>query len=300
MLASKAKKITDTVTPFSIDDGFAMGRYAHLENTLSGIINRHTYPDSLNKLLAELILAGSLLASVFKYEKKITLQVKGDDAAPLNFAVVEINTAMNVRACIKIADPYFFEKPTIDQPLQSLLGKGFLVLSLDQGTNTTLYQGVVELKGKTLSQAFNHYFQQSDQTPICMSLITKPPHKGKSWQGIGILLNKLPESGGAMPSEKPLPRLWQKLSHLTKEALSFSLFNSAPHKNLKKIFNNHNLVFSDPLMVKERCSCSKEKILAALKTFPQKEIETMKDDSNISITCEFCSTNYLFEDGDLS
>ena len=44
-----------------------------------------------------------------------------------------------------------------------LLGAGYLAFTVDQGSHTERYQGIVELTGATLADCVHHYFRQSEQ-----------------------------------------------------------------------------------------------------------------------------------------
>jgi molecular chaperone Hsp33 len=47
--------------------------------------------------------------------------------------------------------------------------------------------------------------------------------------------------------------------------------------------------------LRAECSCSRDSVEAMLKSFSQDDRDHMVEDGRISVTCEFCSANYLFE-----
>src|SRR3546814_3309019 len=55
----------------------------------------------------------------------------------------------------------------------------------------------------------------------------------------------------------------------------------------------------EPRPLKEGCRCSREKLEGVLKAMPRAEIEDMKNNDAVEVTCEFCTTLYRFDDDDL-
>ena len=72
-----------------------------------------------------------------------------------------------------------------------------------------------------------------------------------------------------------------------------------PHELLFRLFNEDGVrVFhSQPLEM--RCRCSEERVQTMLKSFPREEIEDLKVDDNVVVTCEFCGRDYAFTDAQI-
>ena len=51
--------------------------------------------------------------------------------------------------------------------------------------------------------------------------------------------------------------------------------------------------------VHAQCSCSRDSVEAMLKSFSQDDRNHMVEDGRISVTCEFCSANYVFAPGEV-
>ena len=51
--------------------------------------------------------------------------------------------------------------------------------------------------------------------------------------------------------------------------------------------------------VHAQCSCSRDSVEAMLKSFSQDDRDHMVEDGKISVTCEFCSANYVFAPGEI-
>src|SRR5512145_380534 len=80
----------DFIQPFSIEGHGVRGRLVRLSDVADRIIRQHAYPDSVAKLLAEMMVLAAALAAALKYEGVFTLQTKGD--GPVKLMVVDITS----------------------------------------------------------------------------------------------------------------------------------------------------------------------------------------------------------------
>jgi molecular chaperone Hsp33 len=51
--------------------------------------------------------------------------------------------------------------------------------------------------------------------------------------------------------------------------------------------------------VRAQCSCSRESVESMLRSFPQQDRDDMVEDGKITVTCEFCSSTYVFAPQDI-
>jgi molecular chaperone Hsp33 len=51
--------------------------------------------------------------------------------------------------------------------------------------------------------------------------------------------------------------------------------------------------------VRAQCSCSRESVESMLRSFPQRDRDDMVEDGKITVTCEFCSSTYVFAPADI-
>ena len=47
------------------------------------------------------------------------------------------------------------------------------------------------------------------------------------------------------------------------------------------------------------CSCSRANVADMLRSFPQDDRDHMVENGKITVTCEFCSSTYVFEPGEV-
>ena len=74
---------------------------------------------------------------------------------------------------------------------------------------------------------------------------------------------------------------------LSSERLVYRLF----HERGVRVFRSVDVV--------AECSCSRENVEAMLKSFSQDDRDHMVENGMISVTCEFCSSNYQFAPDDV-
>ena len=63
---------------------------------------------------------------------------------------------------------------------------------------------------------------------------------------------------------------------------------------LYRLFHEHGVRVFKPSGVEAKCSCSRDSVTNMLKSFSKDDRSHMIQDGIISVTCEFCSTKYVF------
>jgi redox-regulated HSP33 family molecular chaperone len=121
----------------------------------------HDYPLPVAHLVAETITLAALLSSMLKYEGIFTLQTKGD--GPVGMLVADMTSKGEVRGCASFDKERVAKFGNDTDLLPLFLGKGYIAFTVDQMGKTDRYQGIVELKGKSLVECVQHYFTQSEQ-----------------------------------------------------------------------------------------------------------------------------------------
>ena len=69
-----------------------------------------------------------------------------------------------------------------------------------------------------------------------------------------------------------------------------------PHELLFRLFNEDGVRVFHAQPLEMRCRCSEERVQTMLKSFPREEIEDLKVDDKVVVTCEFCGRDYAFTD----
>uniref|UniRef100_UPI003BA9026A Hsp33 family molecular chaperone n=1 Tax=Stappia sp. TaxID=1870903 RepID=UPI003BA9026A len=305
----------DAVLPYAVEPLDVRGRAVMMGPVLDTILKRHAYPAPVSRLLAEAATLVSLLGTSLKFEGRFTLQTTSD--GPVSMLVVDFATPDGLRACAQ------FDEDAVRQAeaegkadSASLLGKGHLAMTVDQGAAMNRYQGIVALDGASLEEVAHRYFAQSEQIPTVVRLAvgevldrregSAPSH---AWIAGGVLAQFLPEAPERMrqpdlaPGDAPegaeVARhdeddAWTEARALVETLRDDELTDPAitAEQVLYRLFNERGVRIFEPQPLADRCRCSDERIRAMLKGFTDEERADMTVDGRIEVTCRFCNTRY--------
>lgn len=309
----------DHVVPFAVSGLDVRGRAVQLGPLLDTILGRHDYPVPVARLLAELMTLTVLLGSSLKFDGKLIVQTKGD--GPIEFIVADFKTPGDLRAYAR------FDEEGVENAIKmgktnpvDLLGQGILAFTIDQGSHMQRYQGIVEMTGESLSEMAETYFRQSEQIPTVLRMavgeLFMPAQNGSSarhsWRAGGVLLQFLPDAPDRMPQfdlaagdgpDGDIGHLieeddaWAEARALmqTIEADELTDPDIGSERLLYRLFNEHGAHVYPPTAVADECSCSREKLAEVLQGFSAQEIRASIEDGQILVTCEYCSTAYVFK-----
>lgn len=293
----------NVIQPFQLEVSSLRGRVVRLGSVLDDVLKPHGYPNPVAHLVAETMTLTLLLSSMLKYEGIFTLQTQGD--GPVSMLVADVTSSGVVRGCASFDEERLQHareqlsalkaEESARNHLAQYLGKGHIAFTVDQGQSER-YQGIVELKGASLIDCVQHYFNQSEQigTGIKMSVGLRD---GK-WRAGGIMLQHMPEdqknvlAGVANVDADDWRRAMIFLDTCTDdEFLSPDLDENTL---LTRLFHEEGVRIFEPIEVKKGCRCNEDKVKRVLFTMPQEDLEHIEEDGALSLKCEFCSTDYVF------
>src|SRR5213079_3563451 len=162
------------------------------------VLTKHDYPAPVGKLLGEAIVLTTLLGSSLKFEGRFILQTQTD--GPVSFLVVDYQAPDRLRAYARFDAERLGDAKESGMNAGSLLGRGHLAMTIDQGGDMSRYQGLVALDGGSLEDAAHEYFLRSEQIPTRVRLAVaeefRPGAGGprRHWRAGGMLLQFLPHS----------------------------------------------------------------------------------------------------------
>ncbi|HZT24958.1 MAG TPA: Hsp33 family molecular chaperone [Pseudolabrys sp.] len=319
--APSATPTDDIVTAFEVAKLDLRGRVVRLGPAVDDILERHAYPQPISKLLGEAIVLTVMLGSALKIDGRFILQTQTD--GPVRMLVVDFTAPGKVRACAR-----FDKKRAADAiaagetDAGSLLGRGHLAMTIDQGPDMNRYQGLVALDGGTLEDAAHEYFLRSEQIPTRVRLAVAeelragdngPSHR---WRAGGIMLQFLPKSPerarvadldpgdapeGTVPHTLPEDEAWVEGKALVSTVEDLELIDPAlsSERLVFRLFHEPGVRVFRGTAVRAECSCSRDSVEAMLKSFSQDDRDHMVENGRISVTCEFCSATYLFQPGEI-
>ena len=322
----------DLVLPFRIEHQEASGRLVRLGPAIDDILARHAYPDRVSEILGQALLLVAMFGSMIKDrqsamepskpgarpQERFILQTQSDGA--INLIVADYVYPGHLRGYARFNEDAVLSLDE-KQLAGKLLGKGHLAMTIDRGSETDRYQGIVSLEDEGaeagLSGAANQYFQQSEQLPTFIRLAmakhfdamaekTTDQPQSWHWRGGALMIQKLTSVGGhktsprseppAFPTDGPQEEEDWNRTHIISQSIK-------DHELLDPLLSSADLLFRlyhedgvrifDPLSIKAACSCSLSGVEKMLAGFTRGERKDMtKEDGKVHITCEFCNRAY--------
>ena len=296
--------MNDKCISFSLDNNAFRGRIVRLDHILADIFAPRRYPENVEAAMSETTALGIMLASLMKYDGYFTLQMQGD--GPISVLVTDVTSEGVVRTAAKFDEKKMATAQELRKTEGELeatphwLGKGNLIFTIDQGKNTELYQGIVDLKGKNLAECAMRYFKQSEQIDTHLRLFVRK--SGNSWQAAGILIQKMPANGGKeSDSSENMEELWNEAKILTDSLKENEIFdNSLPLEDiLYRLYHEHKVAVVKESEYHFGCRCSREKLFATLSNMKPEDIDSLAENGKITATCNFCGQTYTFDKSEL-
>jgi molecular chaperone Hsp33 len=192
-------------------------------------------------------------------------------------------------------------------PNGRLLGEGHLAMTIDRGSDTERYQGVVPLEGESLIEVADTYFHQSEQLPTFIRLaVARHYRAGKAggghwtWRAGGLLVQKLTREGGRTSrSDAAFEEDWTRAKTLAETVEDHELLDpTLPADRLVyRLFHKEQVRAYRAIPLESYCSCSRARVEELLKRFSPEDLADMVVDGEVWVTCEFCNSRYRFDPG---
>ena len=294
----------DLVQPFRIDPFALRGRLVRLGPTIDRILSQHDYPEPVATMLGEAITLAVVLAGALKYDGIFTLQTKGD--GPIRLMVADVSTTGAVRGYAQYdaekLEAALARARAASPSVPLLVGSGYIAFTVDQGEDTDRYQGIVELAGSTLTECAHHYFRQSEQLQAGIKLSVGRAGPGGAWRAGGLMLQRVPPEGGYAVIADDVEDGWRRAMVLMSSATPEELVDPdlPPHRLLFRLFHEDGVRVYATHSLEARCRCSRARIETILRAFPANELDEMRNERVVTVTCEFCNRRYDFDAADFS
>ncbi|MDY0008074.1 MAG: Hsp33 family molecular chaperone HslO [Bdellovibrionales bacterium] len=295
----------NVIQPFRLEKSNVRGRMVRVGSVLEHIMQQHKYPPPVSALLSEVATLCLLLSAMLKYEGIFTLQIKGD--GPIRMLVADVTHQGEMRAYASFDEQGVKKlakrKKEVRGDHYHLLGKGYIAFTVDQGDAENRYQGIVELKGDSIVEAVQHYLTQSEQIKTSFKLAVHP--QDGQWRTGAIMIQQMPEDDAGKkqaPSDVSLDD-WARAVMLLDTCSDGEMLSPVLHSAdlLYRLFNEDGVRVYSPTHLRFKCRCSREKVENILRTIPQAELEEIcEKDGHVSIKCEFCSEEYMFNNSELN
>ena len=286
----------DIVQPFQIEAPGLRGRLVRLGAAVDTILKRHDYPAPVAALLAEALALSATLSAALKYDGIFTLQLKGD--GPVRMLVTDVTSAGAIRGYAEVSG----EMPLAEAvaPVRSLVGKGYLAFTVDQGGHTERYQGIVELIGDSLTECIDHYFRQSEQFSAAMQ-VTAGCNEAGRWRAGAMMLQRLPDQE-AIVARDQRDEAWRRSVILMGSVTAAELLDPAlaPADLLFRLFHEDGVRVYNQQPLAFGCRCSRERAARILASLPRQEVAELIVDGTVAVTCQFCNETQDFDEGEIA
>ena len=275
--------MSDTLQRFLFEQSHVRGELVQLEASWRATLEHHDYPEPVRQMLGQALVAASLLAATMKFNGSITLQVRGD--GPISLLVVDCSPQHQPDAELpsyQVRGMASWEGELHPGNLRSYFGNGQLAITIDPGTGSKRYQGIVALDGESLADAIDDYLERSEQLPTRMWLAVDGE------RAAGLLLQRLPGQGADED--------WQRLSMLAGTISDTELLGLPAEQILHRLFHEEDRRLYLPQPVAFHCHCSRERLANALRSIGHEEVmDIVHEQGRVEAHCQFCNRRYEFD-----
>lgn len=268
-------RVSDLLHSFLFEHVPARGAIVQLESTWRFMRGLRAYPDLVESLLGQSVVAAALLASTLKRtHATLLLQMQGDGA--LKLLLAECSSDYGLRGTAR------WISPIPDAPLSDLIGNGRCVITLG-GSGTARYQGIVPLEASTLSLALEDYMRRSEQ------LETRIVLHASADAAVGLLVQRVPDHAESDPDD------WNRVCHLASTVSAPELRELPVPTLLRRLFPRDDLRLFDGHPLRFACSCSEQRVANMLVGLGRREVEeVLEERGRMEVSCEFCGRTYVF------
>ena len=271
------------------------GRICRLVKPVTDILGRHNYPDSVNSILAEAMVVTSCLSTTFKLDGVITLQAKGQ--GPLKTLFCDVSSDGHMRAYAALEAQTLKTMPLSQETtLPVLMGDGYMAFTIEPNGPNQRYQGIVDLSGKTVSDAVISWFKNSEQ--VHTQFITMTEKRDGFWVAATLMIQKVADEGGSEDGLLSDERaFWQEANIFAQSVASEELLD--PKLELEtllfRLFHELGVYIQPPRVIIDKCRCSNDKVETMLRSINKDELPNLVDENGeLVVDCEFCKKRHVF------
>ena len=256
------------------------------------------YPEAVARLLGEAMLIGALVSRSLKFDGRLVVQCHGTNTGAISLLMADCTTAGDIRGYARF-DAEALKSIQLDNRnpgADTLLGGGTFSMTIDQGPDTDLYQGLAAIEGAALSDCAEHFFEQSDQIPTMIRLAVGQEigADGTKWTGGGLMIQRVAEDDARGETDDAYHTATTLMSTVSDAELIDPDLPS--ERLLYRLFNELGVRILDTQDVSADCRCSRERLENTLRSFaPDALADMAEEDGKIRARCEFCDVEYVFE-----
>jgi len=273
---------SDGLARFLLESSDVRGEFVQLESTWKEVIARTEYPDAVRRLLGEAMSAVALMAATIKFDGSLILQIRG--SGPVYMLVVQATGENTLRGLAR----WRGEVP--EHGLASQVGDGRMTITIDPGAGKERYQSIIEVTGDNLANSLDCYFANSEQLPTRFWLAAGEERCA------GFLLQRIPKGDASREEVEQNDESWNYSVAVAETLNAEELLRWPAEMLLRRLFPDRPVRLFDGPEYEFRCGCSRGTIETTLRALGRSElVETLEEEGEIRVDCEFCAANYVFD-----
>lgn len=272
----------DFLHRFQLERAGVRGAIVRLEQAWRRIDANGHYAAPLADLLGQTVAASALFTSAIKFDGRLSIHLRDSGALRLLFA--DCTHDGRLRGIVRWeGDP-----PASAVALEPAAR---LAITIENAATDARYQGLVPVEGAQLSQAFEGYFERSEQLPTRIVLATGGDRCG------GLMLQQVAGAGGTLVGD---PDGWNRVGHLLATLREDELLRLPPDELLLRLFHEEGVRLQPAQPLVFDCSCSRERVAGMLRSLGRAEnASVLAEQGSVDVTCEFCNRRYVFDEADI-
>ena len=273
----------DFLYRFQLEQAGVRGAIVRLGASWRQISANGDYPPALADLLGRTVAASALFTSAIKFDGRLSIHLRDSGALRLLFADCTHDGQLRGIARWDGAPP--------TAPIRLDPGAR-LAITIENAITDTRYQGLVPVEDHDLAQAFEGYFERSEQLPTRIVLATDGERCG------GLMLQQIAGSGGIAMGDADG---WNRVGHLLATLSGEELLRLSPEQVLLRLFHEENVHLQPAQPLAFGCTCSRQRVEDMLRSLGREENEAvLAEQGTIDITCEFCNRRYVLDETDVA
>ncbi|MFN7551620.1 MAG: Hsp33 family molecular chaperone HslO [Pseudomonadota bacterium] len=269
----------DWLRPFHVERTGVRGVIARLGPAWRTIAAHGAGAPQVLNWLGQCQTAAALFAGDIKMRGSVSVQLRAPSTVGTLFG--ECTDAGTVRPIARTVPG-----ATLPARLDAVGGDALLAITIERPGGLR-YQGLVPLEGERLEQAFEGYFERSEQLPTAIRLAATDTVCA------GMLLQQVPDEGGH--GDRAPSADFERLGFLFRTVTDEELLTLAPETVLRRLFVEDDVRLQPGRRLAFACSCSRERVERVLLSLGEPEARAALDAAGaMAVRCEFCGQGYAF------
>jgi molecular chaperone Hsp33 len=252
------------------------GAFVRLSDVWQAMLAGRDYSPPVERLLGEMSAVSVVIAGNLKQQGRLTFQMQGH--GPVSLLVIDCNEALNLRGYARA------ESGLREGSLDTLVGDGRLLMTLDVAGLSQPYQSYVPVEGDSVAAVFEQFLARSEQAPAWLRLAAA------DGTACGLFLQKLP-GADARDADG-----WNRIQQLAATARDEEMLSLDCNAMLQRLFHEETVRVFEPLQVRHDWPADPDKIRRLLLAMGRAEVEgILAEHGEVSVHDDLANHTYRFD-----